>query len=384
MKKRQWAILGGIAVLGVAILLFFLLSSGSDEKQPARKAPVKSVDVIRVENNTVPVVVRLDGKLNALQKIEIFAEVNGILQPGGKKFEEGISYRKGEVLLRLENSEARANYLSAKSQFTNSITQVLPDIKIDYPGHFESWRNYLSKISDADYVPEPPRPDDEQLRLFLVGRQVYSSYQNLSSARIRLEKYTVRAPFPGTVTEALVDPGVLVRAGQRLGEFLQQGEYELETSVGSSELHLVEEGDSVLLSSPDSKGQWKGELFRINPKINPNTQQVKVFVRISSDDLKDGMFMNGEISARPVENAFRLPRKLIYEGDYTYIVQDSVLERRQLEIIQRNPETVIARGLEDGTKVPSQPIAGAFEGLRVRVISDDKTSKGASNKNSNN
>lgn len=374
MKKRQWAIIGGVAVLALAILLFFLLSGSSEQSTAAQKPPVKGVEVIRISNDSVPVTVQMDGKLNALEKIEIYAEVNGILQPGGKKFEEGIPYKKGETLLRLENSEARSNYLAAKSQFVNTISQVLPDIKIDYPEAFETWRGYLSDVSDADYVPAPPEPQNDQLRLFLVGRQVYSNYQNLESARVRLNKFTVKAPFNGVVTEALVDPGVLVRAGQRLGEFLDPGRYELETAVSSGELELINVGDSVSLTSPDMSMEWKGVLFRINAKIDPNTQQVKVFIRVEAEELKDGMFLNAEIDARKVESAFELDRSLIYNDTYTYVVQDSTLRRRKLDIIRKNPKTIIARGLPDGTLVPDQPISGAYEGMEVRVVNPSGSS----------
>lgn len=369
MKKRQWAILGGIAVLVLAFILKNKLASNTVEEQPSRTLPVKGVEVFTINNREVPVQVHMDGKLSALRKIELYAEVNGVLLNRTKKFEEGVAYQKGETLLSLENSEAKAAYLAAQSEFINVVTQALPDIQLDYAEAYGEWQTYLDGGSTDQRVPPPPATDNDQLRLFLTGRGVYSSYQNLKSARVRLNKYQLSAPFNGIVTESLVDPGTLVRPGQRLGEFIAPGEYELISTISASELDLVENGDRVILKSSDSKGEWTGEVFRINAKVDPATQRIKVYVRVKGEDLKDGLFMNASIEGRVVESAFKLPRKLIYDNQYTYVVEnDSILKRSKIDIIISNPGAIIGRGLPAGSLVPTEPITGAYSGMKVKVV----------------
>ena len=369
MKKRQWAIIGGAVILLAAFLLQKRLANTPDEETVSRRLPVKGVEVIRIENQDVPVEVHLDGKLSALRKIELYAEVNGVLRSQNRKFEEGIRYRKGETLLSLENSEATAAYLAAKSEYINVVTQALPDIQIDYPDVYNTWQSYLDRASSQEHIPNPPETDEDQLHLFLTGRGVYSSYQNMESARIRLSKYRLTAPFDGIVTESMVDPGTLVRAGQRLGEFIAPGSYELVSAISTAELDLIKTGDKVILTSPDTSGQWTGEVFRINAKVDPATQRVKVFVRVEADDLRDGMFMNASIKGQVVSSAFSLPRKLIYENEYTYVVEnDSILSRKKLEIVLSSPGNVIGRGLPDGSLVPTEPITGVFSGMKVKVV----------------
>lgn len=369
MKKRQWAIIAGVVILVIAFVLKNKLANSVPEERVSRRLPVKGVEVMEVQNHDVPVEVHIDGKLNAVGKIELYAEVNGVLQKQSKLFDEGIRYRKGETLLSLENSEAMAAYLAAKSEYVNVITQALPDIQIDYPSAYPTWQQYLADASGDEANLSPPRSDDEQLHLFLTGRGVYSSYQNLESTRIRLSKYRLTAPFDGIVTESLVDPGTLIRAGQRLGEFIAPGIYELESAISSAELSLIEVGDQVVLSSPDTEGEWTGEIYRINAKVDPATQRVKVFVRVEADDLRDGMFMNAEIKGRAVSTAFRLPRKLIYDNEYTYVVEnDTVLTRKRLDIVLSSPGSVISRGLANGSLVPDEPITGAFTGMKVKIV----------------
>jgi membrane fusion protein (multidrug efflux system) len=384
MKKRQWAIIGGAVILIAAFMLQRRLAGTPAEERTSRKLPVKGVEVIRIENADVPVEVHIDGKLNALNKIELYAEVNGVLRKMSKQFDEGIRYRKGETLLSLENSEATAAYLATQSEYINVVTQALPDIQIDYSEVYDTWQSYLDKASSQDHIPAPPETKNDQLHLFLTGRGVYSSYQSMESARIRLSKYRLSAPFDGIVTEALVDPGTLVRAGQRLGEFISPGTYELVSAISTSELALIETGDEVSLSSPDTRGDWQGEVFRINAKVDPATQRVKVFVRVDAGDLRDGMFMNGTIKGQTVASAFRLPRKLVYDNHYTYVVEnDSILSRKELDIIYSSPGTIIAKGLPNGSILPKEPITGAFTGMKVKVVgsTNNETNPSTSGKN---
>jgi len=369
MKKRQWAIVAGIAIIVGALLLKKMLSSSGQSELPQKKASVKGVEVDRVKNENIPVTIYLDGKLNAVNSIDLFAEVNGILQGGKQAFDEGIAYNKGDVILQLDNSEAKAAYLASVNEYINIITQALPDIQIDFPEEYPKWKKYLEELTSRTTIPAPPEASNPQLKLFLTGRGIYSTYQNLSSSRVRLSKFSITAPFKGVVTEALVREGALVRAGQKIGRYLQPGLYELEATISLKELQLLDKGDSVKLSSADIKGEWTGTVYRTNAAVDPATQRVKVFIRVNAPELADGVFMNGKASGKIIGDAYRLPRKLLYNDRFTYIVQDSVLAPVELEILKRNPGDVIVKGLPDGANLPLQPIPGAFKGMKVKIVS---------------
>ena len=133
MKKRQWAIIAGLVVLVLAFAINKWLAATKQPQKPTQEAPLKGISVMRVQNSAVPITIDFDGKLSALKKIDLYAEVSGVLQGGNKRFEEGIAYNKGEILLRLNADEAQAAYLTARDQYVNQLTQSLPDIKLDYP-----------------------------------------------------------------------------------------------------------------------------------------------------------------------------------------------------------------------------------------------------------
>lgn len=369
MKKRQLAILAGIAVLVLAWLLKNSLAETPPVPEKSRKITARAIAVTSINNGDCAVHIRFDGPVRARQKIELYAEVTGILQSSTKRFEAGQRYRKGEVILALDDREARSTLRSARSEYLSLLSQVLPDLKIDYPQDFDHWYRYLQECTQRENLNAPPRVENEKLSLFLSGRGVYTAYQNWESAAVRLSKFTIRAPFEGELSEALVDPGSLVRSGQLLGEFMGGEQYEMETSVGASEIDLLAVGDSVKLLNNSTGRVYRGLVSRKTNKIDPNSQRVKIIVALWGKDLHDGQYLQGNIAGQIIENAVALPRKLINDKDKIYTVQDSVLMQKSLQILHKSPGEVIVRGLPDGSLIPSQPIPGAYEGMPVSIIS---------------
>ncbi len=368
MKKRQWAIIGGFILLALAFWLKSSLAESSVKETPKSISRVKALRVDTIKNGRVFLNIKVDGPVQAQQKIDLFAEVNGVLSLGATKFDAGRIYRKGEILLDLENSEAESNYRALKSQYTNVLGQVIPDIKIDYPADFDLWYKHLQKVSGGSWT-SPPQTENEKLRLFLSARGVYSAFQNAESARVRLAKYQIKAPFDGTLTEALVEPGQLVRVGQKLGEFMGKGKFEMLTSLSGSEAPLVNLGDTARLSSSESGQEYIGTVYRKNAKLDPSTQRLNIYVLLEGENLVDGQYLRGTIAGPSLDNAVALARKLLHKRNSIYTINDTLIAERELEILHQSPEQVVVRGLKNGDLIPQKPIAGAYVGMPVKIIS---------------
>lgn len=370
MKNRQIIIsaIGGTSILIVALLLGGVFSSA--KKPPARTTEKARKTVITriVENGAVQFQLPVYGKLLAHDRIQIYAEVNGILQETGKKFLEGVSYTRGELLMRIDNTEAMANLMAQRSNYLNAITGVLPDLKLDYPEDYKAWLDYLENLDINRSVIAPPNASYKKAELYLTSRGVYTSYFNLKSAEARLDKYEIRAPFNGVVTNSAIRPGTLVRPGQLLGEFISAGNYELETAISIRFLPFVKIGNTVQLESADIPGVWEGRISRINKKIDEATQTVKIYIEVNSSDLREGMYLQGMLAGIEVQNAFAIPRRLLVDNDHVFVVQqDSLLEKTRVNIIEYTDEDAIVSGLNDGAKLVYEVIPGAFSGMIVSV-----------------
>lgn len=368
MKKRQWAILGG----GLILVAAFLIKNKLAEVDPqeSRKAPriIKAIEAKTLKAGAVAIEIPIDGPLVAQNKIEIYSEVNGIVKASSKNFEAGNYFFAGDVLLDLDDSEAKSSYLSARSVLINTLSQALPDLKLDYPEAYPIYYKYLQSLSNNEALSTPPKENNSQLKLFLSGRGLYSNYQNAESARIRLSKYQIKAPYKGSLTEALVEVGQLVRPGQKLGEFIGKGKFEMIASVASSEIGRIKIGDSVALRANDDNRSYRGRLFRKNEKLDPSTQRVQIFVEVEGEYLSDGEYLKGSIAGQEIKDAMAIDRKLLIDENHLYRIADSILVKQRVEVLHSSPEKVIIKAPLPEMKVPLKPVAGAFEGMQVRIL----------------
>ena len=127
--------------------------SANKQPKPVAKEVVKTVFVTPVSNTTVPITVAANGTLMAKNRLQLYAEVQGVFNSSSRDFKPGQEYRRGEVLLRLDADEFYASVQSARSEFYNLITSLMPDLRLDYPEAYPVWQDYLSSISIDKSLP---------------------------------------------------------------------------------------------------------------------------------------------------------------------------------------------------------------------------------------
>ena len=149
-------------VLGIALLIgaFFVARTliGAN-KRTRREVPqaIKKVYTRPVINGEVPILVNASGNLVASRKIELYSEVQGILQESVRPFKAGQFYRKGQVLMKMDNREFYSSLLAQRSALYDLIATMMPDLKFDYPEAFDHWETYLQSFDLKKPVKPLPR-----------------------------------------------------------------------------------------------------------------------------------------------------------------------------------------------------------------------------------
>lgn len=139
MRKTIISIVSGIILIGTG---FFVSNNMAGREKPQRKQPEKvaqSVITQEVLNQTIPTTVYESGILTAKNRIELFAEVQGIMEPTRKEFKPGNSYQLGELLIKIRDTDYSANLQAQKSSLQNLIASALPDLRLDFPEAYVKW-----------------------------------------------------------------------------------------------------------------------------------------------------------------------------------------------------------------------------------------------------
>lgn len=344
------------------------------KSRPVVARPVKALIVSLGDN--VPET-PVEGRVDALYRISLFAEVNGVLSIGGKEFREGTRYRAGEVVLRLDDSELRASLVAQRSAFLQTLSTSLADLQTDFPGSAQVWLDYAAQMQVDATLPDLPEPADQRERLFLANRGILATYHNIRSAEERLSKYSIVAPFDGVLTEAMVQPGALVRAGQPMGTLVGIGDFEVKTAVHARYLPAISRGDSVAFFEENGQQVAVGEVKRLASNVDASTQSASVFCQIRSasafDALRDGRYLSGKIYCQAIPESMALRVDLLNDEDMLFTIEknaegEQVLRERKVVVLFRSQDEAVVSGLAPGAQILAEPMNGSYDGLPVNIV----------------
>jgi len=373
--RKIISIILGIGLIIIAVFIVKAMVAANQKPERKAKKIVKTVFVDIVKNKDIPITIKVNGNLVAKNKIEIFSEVQGVLQATSKEFKAGVAYKKGEVILKINNEEEYATLQAQKSNLYNTITSIMPDVRLDFPEQYEKWRNYLTGFDFNKPIPGLPQTNSEKEKFFVSSRNIYTTYYNVKNLEVRLRKYTIRAPYNGILTDALVNPGSLVRPGQKLGEFIDPKMYEMEVAINASYSDLLKKGNSVTLKTLDNSQSWEGKIIRVNGRVDQASQTVKTFIQVSGKGLKEGMYLEAHLVAKHEENAYEIARQLLINNSKVFVLEDSVLALAKVTPVYFKDKMVVVKGLKEGTVILSKPVPGAYFGMAVKVYNHKPTPK---------
>ena len=373
LLQKVLRLLAGILILFVG---FFMMQGLIGMKQsPSVTLPETMARPVRttvVFNTQVTPKVPVEGRVQAWNRIDLFAEVNGVLSLMGEDFREGKSFKEGEIILNLDDSESRSNLTSARSIFLQLVTGMLASIQVDFPERIQVWEQYVESIDVTKALPSLPTPESKREEYFIVNRGIQASFYSIKASEERVSKFTVRAPFDGFVAQALVKPGALVRAGQPLGLFVGTDVYEIQTAVHSRYLATIKIGDKVIFHDENDLVVAEGKVDRIAGNVNASTQSATVFCKVRAsanrqEQMRDGRYLSGFIESSEIENAFEIQMNLIDGEGKVFVVNSNELAKMSVVQEFRSIETAIVSGIPNGTLILSDPITGSYLGMPVSV-----------------
>lgn len=362
-------------LISIAITIFILAAGfyGSQKMAAKKKSTVtdvvtknerRKVQISNFKSGSEDNLIEIDGRLNAHERVAITSKVQGIMLPG-TSVKEGKYFKKGDLLYAIDNREANFNLKAQKSSLLTAITQMMPDIKFDYPQSLDKWQKYLNEFDIDQNIKALPKPSNDQEKYFIAGRNLQNQFYQIKSLETRLSDYNIYAPFSGVVTSANAYAGALISPGQSLCNMINTSYYEMKAPIALENLQYIKTGQSVELYSDELDQKWIGEVNRIGTQIDNTTQNIPMFIGVSGKGLKDGMYLKGNIKGATLQQVIKLPKHIFLSPNSIYVVKDSTLTIREIETIKRGTDHILVKGLEEDEKVVIGSLAGLFEGQKV-------------------
>lgn len=262
------------------------------------------------------------------------------------RFDIGDHVRKGDLLVRLDNS----TLVQAKAQLENA--------KREYERTKELYK--VGGASKSEY--------DARSLQYEVAQTTYSNL---------VENTTLISPISGIVTARNYDAGDMY-AGQPVLVVEQITPVKIKINVSESLFAKVKKDMPVNITLEAYGDEvFEGKVARIYPTINQATHtfQVEVAIANKNERVRPGMYARVTLpygKNKSVVISDRAVQKLMGSGDryvYIYNPADSTVRYSKVQLGRRvNAEFETLSGVNDGELVVTQGHTGLTNGCKVELV----------------
>lgn len=326
-------------------------------------------DLLVLSNSALTSGPSITGSVEPERRADLRAEVPAVVLSVHK--ENGDPVRRGDLLVRLDQTSIRDSLMSAEASYT-AAAQAFEQAQRQY--------ERMIKLRETGVV-SAQQVEDVEVRRNSAQSDREAARSRVVTARQQLERTEVRAPFDGIVSDRKVSAGDTAQIGKELLKVIDPSSLRFEGFVSADSIGEVKTGQHVWFRIHGfEKREFTGVVTRVNPSANVTTRQVEVLV--SFDDAKQqpnvaGLYAEGRIETRST-SALALPgASVIREGDkaYAWKVDGDKLKKVPLTLGERDARTgayALAGGLSEGDVVLRFPNASLKEGQQASTGGDAK------------
>ena len=379
IKRRLLIVFSLIVILvGSYFLMQYLIAQKKDIPTRPPNLGDRWVEADTVKYTTIEPIVHGKGRVVSTAQVEIIAEASGKIEEGSVPLKTGQDFEKGDTLLTIYKDEVELELKAQKSRFLNTIANLLPDVKIDFPDKYDDFVTFFNAIDLEQDFPALPEIQTEKMKIFLASRNVLNDYYSIKRAEKQLDRHTIVAPFKGTFSFVNLQVGAYTNTGGRIGSIIRTDALEVEVPVQNRHAGFIRIGLPVKLTSIDRDLVWQGRVVRVSEIVDIATQSRSMFVKVplqNQEPLFSGEYLEAEFAGMSITNAMEIPRSAVFNHDQVFIVENGRLQMRQIEILKVNVETIIFRGLPIGVFVVTQPLINVAENTSVKILGIDSQSQ---------
>lgn len=404
LRRYAWYI---VAAAALAALLVWIVLGTTANTMTVDASDITISDVTRGKFDDY---VRLNGQVLPIQVVQISPEEGGIVRE--KVVEEGTRVRKGDVILRLSNSNLDLQILNAEAELAekqnllrntqvamqqdrlnNRTEQATLDTDCDrkrrayeqnarlYKERLISKEVYLQSREDYKLARRKQSLISQRLKQDSLYRHVQMAQmednlvnmrKNVLLVRDRKNKLEVRSAIDGELGLLDVELGQNIVAGQNIGQINDLSDFKVQAQIDEHYIDRVRPGLSASFSR-DGK-TYRLRVRKVYPEVRNGTFRTDfVFVGERPAQMRSGQTYYVELALGKSQQATLIPRGTFFQttgGNWIFVLDKSGRKayRRNISIARQNPQYYeVTDGLEPGERVITSGYE-AFKDNEVLVI----------------
>ncbi len=376
------------------ILIFIAGVAAGAWKWFTRERPldVQVATVTERATGTQAAVLNASGYVTARRRATVSSKITGKVME--VHVEEGMAVKEGQVLARLDDSNARAALALAEAQAESARRSVtenevrFTDARVTLARRVQLHKDGL--VTQADVDQAKADADSLDARVAASRQQVRVAERQIEVQQADLESTVIRAPFTGVAISKDAQPGEMVSPISAGGGFTRTGlctivdmkSLEIDVDVNEAYINRVTAGQDVS-AVLDAYPDWKIPARVITMVPTADRQKATVLVRIAFRNLDPRIlpdmgikvtFLQGEAdnTARPAGKPVALVPKVAVRTENgqtsVFVVRGNLVERRVVTLAGADGDRLeVVAGLASAEQVVVSPPAGLKDGARVVV-----------------
>lgn len=347
MKVKH--IVYAVIVLGIGALVYYRISANKEQKKNTATGPrpPMAVSGVVAEPQEFSNILSLSGSIEASEQVEIRSEVSGIAER--IFFEEGSRVNKGQVLVKINDVELRAQLNQARTR-QELAAENAHRAKLLFEKEAISREEY--EIATADYK-------TGQAQTQLVNAQ--------------LAKTSVKAPFTGTIGLRSISPGTFVTSQTLIATLVNSDKIKITFSVPEKYASQVKNNTTVNFTVAGNQETFQAKIYALEPAVEEATRTLRVRALAQNPEgrLLPGTFANVALPLQKVEDAILIPTQAIIPvqgGKKVFVSQNGQAKEVEVKTGTRTAkDIVVLEGLKAGDTVLTTGILSLKQGAPVRV-----------------
>jgi len=352
LKDRK-VVLAGILAVVVILVIIFTSSGPQDRRDQSARSSTRSREATMPVRGIVIVPRPLDNRIVATGNVLATEEVELRSEASGKVtqvlFKEGSHVGKGDLLVKINDSDLQAQFRKAESQKT---------LLEEKEGRQRRLRE-VNAISQEQY--DVSRND-------LAGVKAEIDLLNA-----QIQKTEVRAPFSGVIGLRSISEGAYVDPSTLMARLQDLSSVKIDFSIPEKYAAIVKKGDKVRFTLEGSSRQHEGAIYALEPKIDPMTRtlRMRALARNENEAILPGSFARIEVLLGRQQDAVVVPTYAVIpdlKGQKVYLARNGRAAYVDVETgIRMEEEIQIVKGLAANDTLITTSLLQLRPGVAVSV-----------------
>ena len=371
------------------------------------KVDARGLNIGEVKEEQFNDFVRVDGQVQPITVVQLSPEEGGIVRE--KVVEEGAQVKKGDVIIRLSNSNLDLQILNAeaelaekqnflrntqvtmeqdklaneteRAQYTmevrraqrafNQQEQLYKEDLIAKEDYLKAKEDYELAAKKYELVVEKLSQDSISRRIQMEELEMSLSNmrRNIQLIHERKENLNVRSQINGELGLLDVVLGQNISPGQKVGQVNDLSDYKIEAMIDEHYIDRVKQGLSATFDRQNSK--FDLSVRKVFPEVRDGKFRTEfIFTGERPKNIRTGQtyYINLELG-QPTESLI-IPKGTFFQntgGNWIFVLDQDGKKayRRQIKIGRQNPQYYeVLEGLEPGEKV----IVSSYEAYKNNEI----------------